>query len=190
MTNEILSKILFHSKKTRTLIGLHRIGNPDDFTVGYVVDYNDSFVVIQHVTKYGVEDGLHIEKLAKLEKIETDEDYIKSCQILLKNQNLLPKQSMKKVKFNFSEAWQYDLLNNNSYKGELIAFELDGENLFNFGYLVDYDEVNILMHLVSESGISQGTNVYHLEDIISFGFDTMQCRKRKTLFNLKKKASS
>ncbi len=190
MTNEIVSKILFHSKKTKTLIGLHRIGNQDDFTVGFVVDYNDSFLIIQHVTKYGIEDGLHIERLDKLEKIETDEDYIKSCQMLLKNPNLLPKQTIKKTKFNFSESWQFDFLNNNSYKGELIAFEVEGENVFNYGFLVDFDEFNILLHLVNEAGMSQGTTVYQIDDIISFGVDTLQCRKRKALYNLKKKASS
>ncbi len=189
MTNQILSRVFLHSKKTKTLIGLYRSGSQiDDFTVGYVLDYNDSFVIIQHVTKYGVEDGIHVNKLADLEKIEIDEDYIKSCQLFFDNPALLPMQTVRKAKFNFSESWQFDLLNDNSYQGELIAFQLRGEDLFSFGFVIDFDELNILIHLVSESGSSQGTNAYHLVDIASFGVDTIQCRRRKSMYHLKKKA--
>jgi hypothetical protein len=54
----------------------------DDFCVGYVIDYDESFIVYQHVTKFGQEDGIHIVQIANLEKIETDTSYINSCQTL------------------------------------------------------------------------------------------------------------
>ena len=191
MTKKLLDEIFSNSKTTKSFIALYnRDIRIDDFCVGYVIDFDDTFVVIQHVTKYGVMDGIHIKQTATLDKIETESDYLKTCQILFKDNELLPKQTTEKVKFSFSDNWQYHFLNDNSSIGELIAFDLSGEDFFNFGFLVDFDEDNFIIHLVGQSGQSQGTNIYHVIDISSFGIDTLECRKRKYLYNFRRKTGS
>jgi hypothetical protein len=191
MTKKLLDEIFSNSKKTKSLIGLYnREIAIDDFCVGYVIDFDDTVVVIQHVTKYGVKDGIHVKQIATLDKIETQSDYLKTCQILFEDNQLLPKQTTEKVMFSFSDAWQYHFLNDNSCIGEFIAFDLRGEDFFNFGFLIDFDEESFIVHLVGQSGESQGTNVYHLIDISSFGLDTLQCRKRRFLYNLMTKTGS
>ena len=176
-----------NSKETKSLIGLHspNIGI-DYFCVGYVIDFDETFIILQHVTKYGVKDGVHIDQIPKLERVEAESAYIKSAQILFENQDLLPKQTIKKSAFPFTDSWQYDFFNGNSCIGELIAFELSGENLFSYGFLIDFDQENFIVHLVGESGESQGTNVYHIDDIASFGLDTLQCRKRRLMYETRK----
>jgi hypothetical protein len=186
MANEVLSNVLNNSKQKKTLIGLHNSGE-DDFCVGYVLDFDKSFVIIQHVTKYGIEDGIHVIRIEDLEKVETDTDYINACQLVFENPDLLPKQTIKKTKFPFTDSWQYDLLYSNSYIGELIAFQLSGSDFFNFGFLFDFDENNIIINLIGDAGENQGTNVYHLIDISSFAIDTLQCRKRRYLYDIKSK---
>jgi hypothetical protein len=191
MTKKLLNEIFSNSKTTKSLIGLYnRDITIDDFCVGYVIDFDDTFVVLQHVTKYGEKDGIHVKQIATLDKIETQNDYLKGCQIFFETPELLPRQKNEKVKFSFSDSWQYHFLNDNSCIGELIAFDLRGEDFFNFGFLIDFDEDTFIIHLVGQSGESQGTNVYHLIDISSFGLDTLQCRKRGYLYNLKIKTSS
>lgn len=191
MTKKLLAEIFSNSKKTKSLIGFYdRDITIDDFCVGYVIDFDDAFVVIQHVTKYGVKDGIHVKQLETLGQIETSSDYLKSCQILFEDNELLPKQTAEKVKFSFSDNWQYHFLNDNSYIGELIAFSLSGEDYFNFGFLVDFDENNFIIHLVGQSGENQGVNIYLLIDITSFGVDTLQCRKRKYLYNMRNKTGN
>ena len=191
MTKKLLKEIFFNSKKTKSLIGLYdRDITIDDFCVGYVIDFDDTFVVIQHVTKYGVKDGIHVKQFATLSNIETQSDYLKTCQILFEDNELLPKQTTEKVKFSFTDSWQYHFLNDNSCIGELIAFNLSGEDLFSFGFLVDFDEDNFIIHLVGQSGENQGTNIYHLMDIASFGLDTLESRKRKYLYSIRTKTSS
>ena len=191
MNKKLLDQIFSNSKATKTLIGLYnRHITIDDFCVGYVIDFDDTFVVLQHVTKYGERDGIHVKQIATLDKIETQNDYLKGCQIFFETPELLPKQTNDKVKFSFSDSWQYHFLNDNSCIGELIAFDLRGEDFFNFGFLIDFDENTFIIHLVGQSGESQGINVYHLSDIASFGLDTLQCRKRRYLYNLKTKTSS
>ena len=191
MTQKVINEILSDSKDRQQLIGLHdsNIGI-DDFCVGYVIDFDDTFVVVQHITKYGVKDGIHIKQLSALERIETEGEYLKSCQILFKSPDLLPKQTIKNAAFSFSDSWQYHFFNENSSIGELIAFELSGEDFFNFGFLIDFDEDHFIINLIGQSGEGQGTNIYHLNDIASFGLDTLECRKRKYLYKLKQEASS
>lgn len=191
-TTKILQEIFFNSKKTKKLLGFHdRHIGIDDFCIGYVLDFDDSIVVIQHVKKYGENDGIHIKQISTLEKIETEDEYLTTCQMFFENPKLLPKQTIEGVKFSFSDTWQYHFLNDNSCIGELIAFDLNGEDYFNLGYLIDFDEDNFIIHLVGQSGENQGTNVYHLSDINSFGLDTLECRKRKCMYELRnKKASS
>ena len=191
MTKKILDEIFSTSKKTKSLIGLYnRDITIDDFCVGYIIDFDDLIVVIQHVTKYGVKDGIHVKQIANLDKLETQSDYLKTCQILFENNDLLPKQTTETVSFSFSDNWQYHFLNDNSCIGEFIAFDLRGEDFFNFGFLIDFDEDSFIIHLVGQSGESQETSVYHLIDIASFGLDTLQCRKRKYLFSLKQKPAA
>ena len=190
MNKKILSEVFSKSKDTKSLIGFYEADTSiDDFLVGYVIDFDDNIVVFQHVTKYGIKDGVHIKQIETLEKFETQSDYVKTCQILFENNELLPKQSIENVKYSFTENWQYHFLNDNSCIGELIAFDLSGEDYFNFGYIMDFDEENLIVHLIGQAGESQETNVYHIMDISSFGLDTLQCRKRNYLHNLKKKTS-
>ena len=191
MTKNVLSEIFSNSKNTKSLIGLHgRNIGIDDFCVGYVIDFDDLFVVVQHVTKYGIKDGIHVKQISALEKIETEGDYLKTCQIFLENPQLLSKQIVEKAIFSFSDSWQYHFLNENSCIGELIAFQLNVDDYFNFGFLIDFDEDNFIIHLVGQSGESQGTNVYHLLDLASFGLDTLECRKRRYMYKRRQQASS
>jgi hypothetical protein len=191
MKNRILKEVFTKSKKTKKLIGIHeRDIQYDDFCVGYVIDFNDTFLVIQHVTKLGIKDGIHIKEILTIEKVETDSEYIRACQLLLDNPELLPIQNTNRVKLSSHESWQYHFFNDNSCIGELIAFDLKGEDLFNFGFLIDFDEDNFIVHLIGQAGESQETNTYHIVDIKSLALDTLTCRKRKSLFQLRKNSSS
>ena len=186
MKNTVLSNLLFESRQSKSLLELHKRNNGlDDFCVGYILDYDDTFIIFQHVTKYGIEDGVHVEQISDLDRIEAHGAYLKACQALLATPEILPAQTTKQIAIPLNESWQFNLLNSGSYIGDLIAFELGGEGLFNFGFLIDLDEDHIVVHLVSEAGESQGTNLYRIIDISSFGFDTLQCRKRRAMYNLR-----
>jgi len=190
MTNRILEEVFNKSKKTKTLIGIYeRKIQYDDFCVGYVLDYNETFLVIQHVTKFGIKDGIHIKEILTIEKVETESEYIRTCQLLFDNPKLLPNQNTNRVKLSTNDFWQYHFFNDNLCIGELIAFGLEGEDLFNFGFLIDFDEDNFIVHLIGQSGESQEINTYNIIDINSLALDTLTCRKRKCLFQLRKNAS-
>ncbi len=191
MTMRILKEIFKKSKKTKKIIGIYeRNIQYDDFCVGYVIDFNENFLVIQHVTKLGIKDGIHIKEILTIEKVETESEYIRTCQLLFDNPELLPKQITNRVKLSSNDSWQYHFFTDNSCIGELIAFSLKGDDLFNFGFLIDFDEDNFIVHLIGQAGESQETNTYHIIDINSLALDTLTCRKRNCLFQLRKNASS
>lgn len=191
MTMRILKEIFQKSKKTKKLIGIYaRNIQYDDFCVGYVIDFNENYLVIQHVTKYGIKDGIHIKEILTIEKVETESEYIRTCQLLFDNPELLPKQIINRVKLSTNDSWQYHFFTDNSCIGELIAFGFKGDDLFNFGFLIDFDEDNFIVHLIGQAGESQETNTYHLLDINSIALDTLTCRKRKCLFQLRKNSSN
>jgi len=187
----ILKEIFQKSKKTKKLIGIYtRNIQYDDFCVGYVINFNENYLVIQHVTKYGIKDGIHIKEILTIEKVETESEYIRTCQLLFDNPELLPNQIINRVKLSSNDSWQYNFFTDNSCIGELIAFGFKGDDLFNFGFLIDFDEDNFIVHLIGQAGESQETNTYHIIDINSLALDTLTCRKRKCLFQLRKNASN
>lgn len=182
MNNKIVNNILSDSKLRKTLIGFYECGIENNFQVGYVIDFNEEFILYQHLNKFGVKDGIHTVKLSNLERIEKDTSYIRGIHILFEKNDLITKQTTNRAKLSLSATWQYDFLNENSLVGELIAFQLDGSEFYNFGFLIDFDLENIIVSLISESGENQGISVYHLVDIEAFGIDSLQCRKRKHLY--------
>jgi hypothetical protein len=57
---EIFNKILERSKHNKELLGLWKYNDDDGFWCGYVIDYNETLVKIQHYTK-GVCISCHVD---------------------------------------------------------------------------------------------------------------------------------
>lgn len=184
-----MNDILSNSKLRKTLIGFHESGIDNNFQVGFVLDFNEEFILFQSVNRFGVKDGIHTVKTSNLEKIEIDTFYIRGIQVLFENHNLISNQITNKATISFSESWQYDFLNENSLIGELIAFQMGGAEFYDFGFLIDFDEEYLSVNLIGDSGENQGMSVYHLIDIDAFGLDSLECRKRKQLYFYNKKAN-
>lgn len=187
MTSKILEKILSHSKKTKTIIGVRKYNDGDDLYVGYIVDYNETLIVLQHITKFGLEDGLMVEKIDNIESFETEDDYVKSYQILVKNANKIKKQTVKTIKLNEGENWQYELLKAKFDKGKIVTVELNNDDLVAHGFIVDFDETFLYFNPIDKLGNDDGKNVYKLSDISGLTIDRLESRKRQAFYDLKKK---
>jgi hypothetical protein len=187
MTNKILDKILSHSKKTKTIIGVRNYNDGDDLYVGYIVDYNDTLIVLQHITKFGLEDGLIIEKIDNIESFDTEDDYLKSYQFLIKNVNKIQKQTVKSIKLSGGENWQYEMLKSKFDKGKMVTIELNKDDFVTHGYIVDFDETYIQFNSIDKLGNDEGQSIYKLSDISGLTIDRFESRKRQTFYDLKKK---
>jgi hypothetical protein len=188
MTSKILNKVLSHSKKTKTITGVRKYNDGDDLYVGYVVDYNDTLLVLQHITKFGLEDGLMVEKIENIESFETEDDYVKSYQFLVKNKTKIFKQTVKSIKLPDNENWQYELLKARFDKGKLVTIELNNDDLVTHGYIVDFDESNLAFKPIDNLGNEEGTTIYKIADISGLTIDRVESRKRQALYEWKKKS--
>lgn len=187
MKNKILEKILIHSKKTKSLIGIRKYNEGDDFWLGYIVDFNEELIVLQHISKLGVDDGLLIEKIDNIESFETGDEYIKSYEFLYKNSSKVDKQTIKSVELPNSDSWQYDLLKNKFDKNKIVTIELNNSDTITHGFIIDFDETHFQFQPISNLGEEEGFNIYKISDISSLAVDRLESRKRQAFYNWRKK---
>ena len=81
MSESILFEILKKSKENKEIIGIWKYNDDDGFWAGYVNDYNEELVTIQHFTKYGKSDGIIIERIENIKSVLNAVKYLKNCEI-------------------------------------------------------------------------------------------------------------
>jgi hypothetical protein len=187
MTSRIISEILTYSQETKTLIGVRKRNSEDSVWVGYITDFNDSIFILQHVSSLGIEDGLVIEMIDNIDNFETDDDYLKSIQLLFEQENPVQKQQVKAVEMPGEDNWQYDLLKNGFDQGRIITVEVNDSNTVNYGFVLDYDEISLQLRAVTKVGEENGTETYCLAEITSLTVDRLEGRKRQFLYEMKKR---
>jgi hypothetical protein len=185
MISRIIGKILSHSQETQTLIGVRKNNDEDKCWVGYIVDFNETLFVLQHISPMGLLDGLILEKLENIDNFETDDEYIKTIQILFEQKNKIAKQAIRNIEITEEENWQYEVLKNSFDQGRLISVEINNSDTVNYGYVLDYDDASLQISAISDIGEGAGTQTYRLTDISSLTVDRIEGRKREMLYNLK-----
>ena len=187
MKKNILTKILTHSKKTKTIISARKYNEDDTNYVGYIVDFNDTVFIMQQVSTYGLHDGLLIETFDNIETFEMDE-YEKSYQYLFDNADKITKQTVNNLTLPKGDKWKYDLLKTLSAEKKIITIQLSSDNIIIAGLIVDFDQIHLHFNLISRIGEDQGTIIYKLADISAFTIDELESRKRKTFKDWRQKA--
>ncbi|MFZ4401220.1 MAG: hypothetical protein ACOYO1_14375 [Bacteroidales bacterium] len=190
MLDKIPGKILSQSQENKNIIGIRKYNDGDNLYIGFIVNYNEKFIVLQHISKYGIEDGLIIEQIENIESIETDTEYLTSYQLLFSNANKIEKQSIRTIELNEDENWQFELLKTRFDHGKIITIELNNEDQISHGYILDFDENYIQINTISDVGIENGTQIFKLADITAFSVDRMECRKREAMFLLNLNSSN
>ena len=187
MKKNILTKILTHSKKTKTILSARRYNDDDNHYCGYIVAFNDTVFIMQQVSTYGLHDGLLIETFDNIETFELDE-YEKSYQYLFDNSDKITNQTIKSLKLPKGDKWKYDLLKTLFAEKKIITIQLSSDNIIVTGLIVDFDEAHLQLNLISPIGIDQGKIVYKLSDISAFTIEELESRKRKTFNDWRQKA--
>lgn len=187
MKNKLLFKALAYSKKNKSVIGVRKYGDDSEFYVGYIIDFSDELIFLQHLTKYGVEDGIIVLRTEDIESFETEDDYVKAIQYLFDHPEKLPKQSVKALKAGKYDGWQYHFLKAVFSSNSIITIEINKGELETNGFILDFDEAFLKLQPISNTGASEGENFYKLEDITSISINKLESRKREALFLRNKK---
>lgn len=186
MLNRILEKILSNSKEEKRLIGVRKNSDEDNCWIGYIVDYNDELIVLQHISPLGMEDGLVVEELKNIDSLETDDSYVKSIQLLYENSKRLANQNVRNIDLNSEDNWQFELLQNTFDQGKIISVEINNADNVDYGFVYDFDELTLQLKAIGKTGEEVGLQTYHLADITSLTIDRLEARKRETLYILNK----
>ena len=177
--------VLQKSKEKRTLIGINLYGSDNGFYCGYVMDYNDAFVILQHYTKFGLSDGILVHKLADIKYFETETDYLKGIQLLIDSPNEILKQTFKTNNSNeildsFTNLFE-SFIGNKDY---FVKFEMNDDEIY-FGLIEWCDEESFSIINIDSDGAIIGKAIFKFEDLKLYWVDDLDCRKRKILYNKK-----
>jgi hypothetical protein len=181
----MVENLLKKSKETQSLVGFNFYGSDNGFYCGYVLDFNEDFIIIKHFSKFGVNDGHLVHKLSDIKYIESDTHYLNGIQLLIQNQNSLTNESFrikdsKSVLDNFISLFE-SLIGN---KEQLIKFELNDGEVY-FGFLEWCDETYFSIINIDNEGLIIGKAIFKFEDLKLYWIDDMESRKRKLFYKSK-----
>lgn len=179
----ILIRLLERSKLTQELLEFWQYGNTDNFWCGYVIDYNETLVSIQHYSKYGFKDGILIWPIDKIQNIDFENDYIRCLQhIIHSNQT---EQSQFSFNLPNHDEWQFDLLvqleGNQTF---ISSIEIGGGAMYT-GFIQDVSEEDFVISCINHIGNDEGKSLYKVNEISGFHLDDLDNRKRINLYQWK-----
>lgn len=179
-----MQEIFELSKNTEKLLAI-TLYNDSGFWCGYVLDYNEDLVLIQHYTKYGKSDGVIVEYVHNIESIEYDDDYCKSLEYLIHNHFELDYEEEVQIKLGIEESWQAEVLKPNvKRKDRLLRLQLSNDTFLS-GLLQKIDDETLELHLIGKEGQDDGKILLKINDINSIRINDLEGRKRLLLFNWK-----
>jgi len=185
MNDSILFDILKKSKENKEIIGIWKYTDDDGFWAGYVKDFNEELVIIQHFTKYGKSDGIIVERIDNIKSIDFDDDYAKAMQCLIDYSEELDKDDPFEVVLNDSEEWQLGILKQIQGTKRIVRLEINGSDCFS-GFVIRLSEFDLILRCVGEMGEDEGTVIYRTEDITAVRVNDIENRKRVMLYNWRK----
>ena len=182
----ILNKILERSKLNKELIGLWKYNDEDGFWCGYIINYNENLVTIQHYTKYGKKDGIIISQISDIQSVDFNDDYAKAMQCVIDYSTELEKEDETNIILTESEDWQFELLKQmEGNLDKITSLEINGNNYFS-GFILEVSEYDFILQCVGKLGEDEGTVIYRNEDITGFKINDIENRKRTMLYKWRK----
>ncbi|HAI36785.1 MAG TPA: hypothetical protein DCM40_00900 [Maribacter sp.] len=185
MSESILFEILKKSKENKEIIGIWKYNDDDGFWAGYVKDYNEELVTIQHFTKYGKSDGIIVERIENIKSVDFDDDYAKAMQCLIDYSSELDKDNPFEIELNDNEEWQIGILKQLEGTDRIARLEINGSDYFS-GFIKRLSESDLIIHCVGKMGEDEGTVFYRIEDVTAVRVNDIENRKRVMLFNWRK----
>jgi len=179
----MIQELLEESKVKKKLIGLDLYGD-EGYWCGIVIDYNDDTFQMQHYTKFGEKDGITVDEISKIERIDFDDKYLNSINYLITKQAEL-KENIHKNRFFedlLGDEWQVLALTPYlNEKNFLISLSISGDATYR-GFVNRIDDYSFIFKCVGELGEDKGSSLFKFEDVFSMKINDLECRKRFILY--------
>lgn len=177
-----LEQIFERSKSNKELITITKYRDDDTFWCGYVIDYNDILIKLQHFTKYGKKDGIIVARLSDIERVDFNDDYTKAMQVVIDYSLELEKENKIELDLPDSDNWDFSVLK--QLEGnihEITSIEIGGTTYYT-GYVLEVSETDFTLHSIGKMGENQGFIVFKIEDVTGFQLNDIDNRKRAMLY--------
>lgn len=174
------------SKNTKEILTFTKYNDDETFWCGYVVDYSEEYVSIQHYTKYGKNDGIIIHPISNFQQIDYNDDYCKAMQCVVDYSDQIDKINKIDIAFGLNENFYLNILK--QFLGEtniVISVQINNDMFFT-GYILEVSEEDFSMISIGKMGEDLGISILKVEDISSIQIDDIDNRKRNLLYKWRK----
>lgn len=182
----IFYQLLERSKLNKELIGVWKYNDDEAFWCGYVTDFNESLVTIQHYTKYGKPDGIIIAQISNIQSVDFNDDYAKAMQVVIDYSTELEKEDKTHILLSDSDEWQFEVLKQmEGNLAKITSVEINGSDYFS-GFVLEVSESDFVLNCIGKLGEDEGSVIYKIEDVTGFRINDIENRKRAMLYKWRK----
>ena len=181
-------EILEKAKNAKKIIGLSLYGDVG-FYCGLVLDYSEEIIQLQQYTKYGRNDGITLQPLSEIERIDYNDSFTNVIEFLAKNQKALNAINYtNKFYTDFDDDnWQNQVLD--LYVQErkvMLSIQINTDDYYQ-GFIEAKNDITFSFRCIGELGEDKGLAFFKIEDVSNIKIDDLECRKRLLLFKHRKK---
>lgn len=153
-------KVLKFLKEQNILSEFYDVRNPNGSCVGYVVDYDEEFYLIEAVGHDGRYNGLQLRVTDDIIKIQRDTSYLEALE------KLMPYYNYSHADFDGEGKTVLDLTLDYCRKNKKIcSVAVSGEDCYISGYIADIAEGIAVFERINSKGESDGAGYIRVEDI-------------------------
>ncbi len=153
-------RILKLLKTENALCEFYDVRNPNGSCIGYIVDFDEEFYMIEAVAHDGRYNGLQCRVTDDLIKIQKDTSYLKSLEKLMPYYNFSHKDFFEEGKTVLEQMLSYCRNHN-----KICSVSVSGEDCYICGYITDIIEGVAYFSRINSRGERDGEGYIRLEDI-------------------------
>lgn len=173
-----MQNIFERSKTEQKFIGIWVYDDTEDFFSGIVKHYTEELLFLQHYTRYGKPDGIVVQEIDNIERIEFEDDYSMFMEYLVKHSDLLDSEEDINIRIRDYENWRFELLDQQlGNEKRIVGLQVLNENYFN-GIVKWIDEDTVTLQVLGNNGEDEGKALLRLDDILSIRINDLRNRKR------------
>lgn len=186
---KVKSAIFKTAIKERKILSIYTDEDISIFSVGYVVNVFEEAILINLITSEGSNDGFALINMSIIYLIEFDNLYLSNLEKLIKSKNIEFQLKDLNFKRNSKKLLIIDFMNfckNNNYCISIKHYR----GLKITGFIVNFDEDDILLDGYTEKGEKDGSSLFKIEDIeiiYLLGLDQKKIEELPDIKQLKKK---
>ena len=160
-------KVLKKLKEEQTLAEIYDVHSPESCTVGYVVDYDDDFYIIESVTPDGRYDGFQCRVTDDIIKIQCGTSYVDALEKLMPIYNFFRKEMPLDGKTVLQQVFDYV-----GKLKKICTVVVGGGDCYLCGYISDVSEGLITVEKRNTRGAADGIGIVRVEDIDLISVDS------------------